>query len=80
MPRFTIGSLMTGLVLAVVAILALHALQGGGIVGLAPAPAAGPAPGAIDTATGAVMLDARAADTALHDSDTWDGGLDASTW
>jgi hypothetical protein len=77
--RFTIGSLMTGLVLAVVAILALRTWQGASVF-TPPPPAAGAAPGAIDE-TGAVMLgSARATDVALHQSDTWDGGLDAATW
>jgi hypothetical protein len=79
MPRFTIGSLLTGLVLAVVAILALHTLTGGRITP-PPPPMSGPVPGALDPATGAVLMDARATDGSLHDADSWDGGLDAATW
>jgi hypothetical protein len=84
-PRFTIGSLMAGLVLALGAVLVLQAL---GTVSVRRAvdagrvaPPGGPEPTAIDPRSGAVALGMEAAnDYGLHDAFDNSGGLDAATW
>lgn len=85
MPRFTIGSLAAGVVLALVAVYVLNAL---GTVSVRRAidsgrvaPPGGPVPGAVDPATGTPALGTeKANDYPLQDSFDSSGGLDAATW
>lgn len=67
MPRFTISSLLVGIVLALVAVYVLNVL---GVTSIRRA-----------IVSGAVAIgQEKANDFSLADSDTWDGGLDAATW
>lgn len=85
MPRFTIGSLMSGLVLAGAAVLGLRFAADRGLV-KGPRVVVPPAPGAlepmaVDPARGTVALGVeKANDFALQDAFDTSGGLDAATW
>lgn len=85
MPRFTLGSLMVGIVLALTAVYVLNVTGAASIrravsVGNV-APPGGPEPLAIDPVTGRVAVGLeKANDYALHDSFDMSGGLEASTW
>lgn len=87
MPRFTIGSLLAGLFLALAAVTVLHSWSGANHAraavdtGRIVPPGMGPEPLAIDPRSGAISLgQAKANDYELDDVDSWDGGLDAATW
>jgi hypothetical protein len=68
MARFTVGSILTGAVIAGAGVVALEQLRAHGAVVM---PAAPGDPGD-DTHP--------AADASLHDADDWGGGMDAATW
>jgi hypothetical protein len=86
MPRFTIGSLATGIALALIAVWILHTLGTDVLIRSAVssgrlAPPGGPEPLAIDPARGTVAIGMeKANDYALDDSFDSSGGLDAATW
>jgi hypothetical protein len=82
MPRFTIGSLLSGLALATVGILLLERFRMAPVVAhTGTAPGAGPEPLAVDPVTGRVQTGgAQANDYNLEDTEGWDGGLDTATW
>lgn len=88
MPRFTIGSLGTGIILALVAVAILHTWGAGLAVSRVlpagrsarPGPQA-PQPLAVDPVRGTVAVgEEKANDYELQDDGDWTGGLDAATW
>lgn len=86
MPRFTIGSLATGVLLSLGIIWVLQTIHANVSIGHAidsgrMAPPGGPQPLAVDPTVGTVALGMeKANDYALEDSFHSDGGLDAATW
>jgi hypothetical protein len=80
MARFTVGSILTGAVIAGAGVVALEQLRAHGAVVMPAAP--GDPAAAVDGSRPMVTGDDThpAADASLHDADDWGGGMDAATW